>query len=105
MQWLKAGIEQVVNRSNNTLKMVNNDKKDNDKLKYHKTIIDILKEEKGDFHTYQPRQRHMQRGNQKSIPLGVSRNSWENELKEYNITLAISETSDTDLLITPYLSS
>jgi hypothetical protein len=57
LQRLPATIEQVVNSLNYTLKIINNDTiKIINKLEYHKAIIDILKEKKVEFHTYQPRQ-------------------------------------------------
>jgi hypothetical protein len=48
MQRLRATIEQVVNRLNYNLKIINNDtiKIITNKLEYHKTIIDILKRKK-----------------------------------------------------------
>jgi 50S ribosomal subunit-associated GTPase HflX len=48
MQRLTATIEQAVYRSNYTLNIINNDamKIITNKSEYHKTIIDILKEEK-----------------------------------------------------------
>jgi hypothetical protein len=56
MQQLTATIEQVINRLNYTLKIINNTMNiTTNKLKYHKAIIDILKEKKFEFHTYQPR--------------------------------------------------
>jgi hypothetical protein len=58
MQRLTATIDQVVNRLNYTLKIINNDKTKiiANKMEYHKLIIDILKEKKVEFYTYQPRQ-------------------------------------------------
>jgi hypothetical protein len=57
-QRLTATIEQVVNRSNYTLKIINNDTINiiTNKLEYQITIIDLLKEKNVEFHTYQPRQ-------------------------------------------------
>jgi hypothetical protein len=48
IQRLTARIEQVDNRLNYTLKIINNNtiKTITNKLKYHKTIIDIIKEKK-----------------------------------------------------------
>jgi hypothetical protein len=48
MQRLTATIEQVLNRLNYTLKLIKNDtiKITTNKLEYHETIIDILKEKK-----------------------------------------------------------
>jgi hypothetical protein len=63
MQRLTAAMERVVNRLNYTLKIINNDtmKKITNKLKYHKTITDILKEIKAEFHIYQPRKQRVHR--------------------------------------------
>jgi hypothetical protein len=62
MQRLKDIIEQVVNRLNYTLKIINDTIKIiTNKLGLHKTIIDILKEKKFEFHTYHPRQQHAYR--------------------------------------------
>jgi hypothetical protein len=63
MQRLTATIEQIANRLNYTLKIINNDtiKIITNKLEYHNTIIDILKEKKIEFHTYQPWQQRMYR--------------------------------------------
>jgi hypothetical protein len=53
IQRLTATIEQVVNRLNYTLKIINDIiKMITNKLEYHKTIIDILKEKKVEFHTH-----------------------------------------------------
>jgi hypothetical protein len=48
MQQLTATIEQVVNRLNYILKIINNDTimVITNELEYHKTITDILKEKK-----------------------------------------------------------
>jgi hypothetical protein len=48
MQRLTATIEQVLNRLNYTLKIINNDtiKIITNKLEYHKTLMDILKRKK-----------------------------------------------------------
>jgi hypothetical protein len=57
MQRLTATIEQVVNRLNYSLKIINNDtiKIITNKLEYHKEIKDILKDKKVEFHTDHPR--------------------------------------------------
>jgi hypothetical protein len=61
-QRLTAIIEQVLNRLNYTLKIINDTiKMKTNKLEYHKTIIDILKEKKVEFHTYQPWQQRAYR--------------------------------------------
>jgi hypothetical protein len=63
MQRLTATVEQVVNRLNYSLKIINNDKMKimTNKLDYHKIIIDILKEEKVEFKIYHPLQQRAYR--------------------------------------------
>jgi hypothetical protein len=58
MQRLTATIEQVDNRFNYTLKIIKKDTIEiiTNKLEYHKTIIDILKEKTVEFDPYQHRQ-------------------------------------------------
>jgi hypothetical protein len=60
LQRLTATSKQVVvvNRSNCALKIINSDtiKITTNQLENHKTITDILKEKKVEFHIYQPRQ-------------------------------------------------
>jgi hypothetical protein len=83
MQRLTATIEQVVNRSNYTLKIINNDtvKIITTKLEYHKVILDILKDKKVEFHTYQARQhrayRVVIRNLQHSVQLELAREDIE----------------------------
>jgi hypothetical protein len=63
LQRLRAAIEQAINRLSYTLKVIISDtiKMIRNKLEYHKTIIEILKEKKVQFHTFQPRKRHAYR--------------------------------------------
>jgi precorrin-2 methylase len=63
MQQLAATIEEVVNRLNYTLQIINNDtiKIKTNRLEYLKTTIHILKEKKFNLQTYLPRQQHVYR--------------------------------------------
>jgi hypothetical protein len=72
---LTATSEQVINRLNYSLKIINSNtiKIITKKLEYHKMITDILKEKKVEFHTYHTSAATcVQSGNQRSTPLDVA---------------------------------
>jgi hypothetical protein len=71
------------------------------KLEYHKAIIDILKENKIEFHTYPPRQQRAYRVAIRNLHHSVQQES----VREWGTKLETYGRADTGTLATPCHSS
>lgn len=89
MQPLKNLLEQVISQKDYTLKTINRDtiKIMPTNLEVHKAAVDILKKEKVEFHTYQPKQHRAYRVVLRNAHYSVDQTMLSQEIEGYGHTV------------------